>query len=30
MPDIMHLLRIKAPPEQVYRALTTPEGASSG
>lgn len=26
MPDIMHLLKIKATPEQVYDALTTPEG----
>jgi uncharacterized protein YndB with AHSA1/START domain len=26
MPDILHRLTIKAPPERVYRALTTPEG----
>ena len=26
MPDILHLLRIKASRELVYRALTTPEG----
>jgi uncharacterized protein YndB with AHSA1/START domain len=25
MPDIMHLIKIRASPEQVYRALTTPE-----
>jgi uncharacterized protein YndB with AHSA1/START domain len=25
MPDIMHLVRIKGPPERVYRALTTAE-----
>ena len=26
MPDIMHLVRIRATPESVYRALTTAEG----
>jgi uncharacterized protein YndB with AHSA1/START domain len=26
MPDIMHLIRIHAPPERVYQALTTVEG----
>ena len=26
MPDIMHLLKIKATPERVYQALTTAEG----
>lgn len=26
MPDIMHLVRIHAPPERVYQALTTEEG----
>jgi uncharacterized protein YndB with AHSA1/START domain len=29
MPDIMHLLKIKAAPERVYTALTTPEGIRS-
>ncbi len=26
MPDIMHIVRIDAPPERVYEALTSPEG----
>jgi uncharacterized protein YndB with AHSA1/START domain len=26
MPDIMHLIKIKTSPDQVYRALTTAEG----
>jgi uncharacterized protein YndB with AHSA1/START domain len=26
MPDIMHLLKIQVPPEQVYQALTTAKG----
>ncbi|HUN29152.1 MAG TPA: SRPBCC domain-containing protein, partial [Alphaproteobacteria bacterium] len=26
MADIMHLVKIAAPPERVYEALTTPEG----
>ncbi|MDQ2834131.1 MAG: SRPBCC domain-containing protein [Acidobacteriota bacterium] len=26
MPDILHLLKIKAAPEQLYQALTTPAG----
>jgi hypothetical protein len=26
MPDIMHLIKIRAAPEQVYQALTTAEG----
>jgi hypothetical protein len=26
MPDIMHLIRIHAPPKRVYQAITTVEG----
>jgi uncharacterized protein YndB with AHSA1/START domain len=26
MPNIMHLVRIDAPPERVYQALTTADG----
>lgn len=29
MPDIMHLLKIKASPDRVYQALTTAEGIRS-
>src|SRR5579885_1384599 len=29
MPDIMHTLKIQAPPDRVYRAITTAEGVRS-